>query len=117
MLKGDQFFMQARALWDARLLLIGITIFDTSVLEQDFEKISQGLIDKEEDYRHYIVSYIANHGEIESITLKFLDKEFNIVDQESLMQYIKPDFAQLTNIDSETAAEEDNSHSKISFFS
>lgn len=43
--------MQARALCDARLLLIGITIFDTSVLEQDFEKISQGLIDKEEDYR------------------------------------------------------------------
>lgn len=79
----------------------GITIFDTDFLEQDFEKISQGLIDRKEDYRHYIVSYIANHGEITSITLKFLDKEFNIVDEELLMKYIRPDFAQLTNVDSE----------------
>lgn len=92
----------------------GITIFDTDVLEQDFEKISQGLIDREENYRHYIVSYTANHGEIKSITLKFLDKDFNIVDEESLMQYIRPDFAQLTNTDSETELKEDNSHSKKS---
>lgn len=92
----------------------GITIFDTDVLEQDFEKISQGLIDREEDYRHYIISYIANHGEIKSITLKFLDKEFNIVDEESLMQYIRPDFAQLTNTDSELESKEYNSHSKKS---
>lgn len=92
----------------------GITIFDSDVLEQDFEKISQGLIDREEDYRHYVVSYIANHGEIKSITLKFLDKEFNIIDEESLMQYIRPDFAQLTNTDSETESKEDNSHSKKS---
>ncbi|MCM1124163.1 MAG: DUF5986 family protein [Eubacterium sp.] len=44
----------------------GITIFNTEVLEQDFEKISQGLIDRKEDYRHYIVSYIADYGEIRS---------------------------------------------------
>ena len=54
---------------------------------------------REEDYRHYIVSYIANHGEIKSIT--------------SLMQYIRPDFAQLTNLDSEAESEE-YSHSKKS---
>lgn len=90
----------------------GITMFDTDVLEQDFEKISQGLIDRKEDYRHYIVSYIANHEEIKSITLKFLDKEFNIVDQEPLMQYIRPDFAQLTSTFSETDSEEDSSNSK-----
>lgn len=92
----------------------GITIFDTAVLEQDFEKISQGLIDRKEDYRHYIVSYTANHGELISITLKFLDKEFNIVDEEPLMQYIRPDFAQLTNTVSETESKEDDSHSKKS---
>lgn len=92
----------------------GITIFDTDVLEQDFEKISQGLIDRKEDYRHYVVSYTANNGELISITLKFLDKEFNIVDEEPLMQYIRPDFAQLTNTVSETESEKDDSHSKKS---
>ncbi len=76
----------------------GITIFDTNVLEQDFQKISQGLIDMKEDYKHYIIAYKAEHGEIKNIKLKFLDKDFNIVDEASLMQYIKPDFARLTDI-------------------
>lgn len=78
----------------------GITIFDTDVLEQDFEKISQGLINIEEDYKHYIIAYKAENREIRDIKLKFLDKDFNIVDEISLMKYLKPDFAELTNIGS-----------------
>lgn len=76
----------------------GITIFETDVLEQDFEKISQGMINREENYRHYIIAYKAESGEIKDIKLKFLDKDFNIVDEISLMQYIKPDFARLTDV-------------------
>lgn len=38
----------------------------------------------------------------------------NIVDEKPLMQYIRPDFAQLTNTVSETESEEENSHSKKS---
>lgn len=76
----------------------GITIFDTDVLEQDFEKISQGMIDVKEDYKHYIIAYSAENGEIKDIKLKFLDKDFNIVDEASLTQYIKPDFARLTDV-------------------
>lgn len=76
----------------------GITIFDKDVLEQDFDKISQGMINIEENYKHYVVAYKAKNGEIKDIKLKFLDKDFNIVDEASLMQYIKPDFAQLTDV-------------------
>ena len=90
----------------------GITIFDTDVLEEDFETISQGLIDKNEDYKHYIVAYKADHGEIQSITLKFLDKDFNIVDETSLMQYIKPDFAGLTDVGPAEETDEENRENK-----
>lgn len=76
----------------------GVTIFDTDVLEHDFEKISQGMINAEEDYKHYIIAYQAEDGEIKDIKLRFLDKDFNIVDEEPLEQYIKPDFARLTDI-------------------
>lgn len=76
----------------------GITVFDREVLEQDFEKISQGMIDVVEDYKHYIIAYNAENGEIKDIKLKFLDKDFNIVDEASLRQYIKPDFARLTDV-------------------
>ena len=56
----------------------GITIFDTDVLEQDFKKISQGMINVEEDYKHYIIAYKAENGEIKDIKLRFLDKDFNM---------------------------------------
>ena len=51
---------------------------------------------------HYLQSvlyaYKAENGEIKDIKLRFLDKDFNIVDEEPLEQYIKPDFARLTDI-------------------
>lgn len=77
----------------------GITIFDNTVLEQDYAKISQGLIDMEEGYKHYVIAYNAEHGEIKDIKLKFFDKDFNIVDVKSLMNFIRPDFAKLTEAD------------------
>lgn len=85
----------------------GITIFDADVLERDFDKISQGMINKEEDYKHYIVAYKVENREIRDIKLKLLDKDFNIVDEVSLIQYIKPDFAQLTDVRLTEVTDED----------
>ncbi len=89
----------------------GITVFNTDELKQDFENISHGMISVEEDYRHYIIAYKAESGVIKDIKLRFLDKDFDIVDEVSLMQYIKPDFARLTDIvevEETTTSEEKN---------
>lgn len=75
----------------------GIVLFDTQELTDDFNKISDGRIDLNEDYRHYVVAYTARQREIEDIELLFLDKNFNTIDVQSLMAYIKPDFSKLTN--------------------
>jgi len=91
---------------------LGITIFDGEALEQDFENISQGRIDKNEDYRHYIIVYQAEHGEIKSIKLKLLDKNFNVVDEVSITKYIKPDFARLTDIEAIEGVDEENIEDK-----
>ncbi len=77
----------------------GITVFDNEILERDYAKVSQGLIDADEDYKHYVIAYNAEHREIKDIKLKFFDKDFNIVDVQSLMDYIRPDFAKLTETD------------------
>lgn len=87
---------------------LGITIFDEDVFRPDFETISQGMIDKSEDYRHYIVVYQAENREIKNVKLKLLDKDFNIVDEVSLMKYIKPDFARLTDIEINEKSGEEN---------
>ena len=44
---------------------------------------------------------------IKDIKLRFLDKDFNVVDEASLMQYIKPDFARLTDIGPSEDTDED----------
>lgn len=76
----------------------GMTAFDTQFLEQDFNSINQGLINVDENYVHYIIAYKAEHGEIKDIDLKLLDKDFDTVDETSLNEYIKPDFARLTDV-------------------
>ncbi len=76
----------------------GIVIFDPASLERDYNGISQGLLNKDDNYRHYIVAYNAEHGEIKEILLKYLDKDFNVVDETSLNDYLRPDFTRLTDI-------------------
>jgi hypothetical protein len=75
-----------------------ITQFDNEELEEDYDNITHGFIEKNEDYRHYVIAYKSEENEIVEIMLKLLDKDFDIVDEASLMDYIKPDFAKLTEI-------------------
>lgn len=82
-----------------------ITQFDNEVLEKDYDDITHGLIEKDEDYRHYVIAYKSEENEIVELMLKLLDKDFDIVDEVSLMDYIKPDFAKLTDIKFEETVE------------
>ena len=72
------------------------TLFDEEELNQDYEKIVLGSIDKTDGYKHYIVVYTAEHHEITEIEMLLLDKDFAEVDRISLMEYVNPDFASLT---------------------
>ena len=70
--------------------------FDAEVLEEDFDKIMQGSISRIDGYKHYIVAYTAEHHTIMKIELLLLDKNFAVVDQLDLIEYVTPDFASLT---------------------
>ena len=70
--------------------------FENEELEQDFDKIMQGNIAKTEGYKHYIVVYTAEHRQITEIEMLLLDRDFAEVDRISLMEYVNPDFASLT---------------------
>ena len=95
----------------------GVTQFDSEELEKDYESINQGLIDKNENYRHYVIAYKSEGDEIAEIVLRLLDKDFDIVDEASLMNYVRPDFARLTDIeiaeDTEEAAGENDSKNLV----
>ena len=86
------------------------TTFEAEELEDDFEKIMKGNISIEDGYKHYIVVYTADHRMITNIELLLLDKDFAEVDKLSLMEYVNPDFASLTESDynaSEIVTEEE----------
>lgn len=84
--------------------------FDSETYDKDFNKINNGAIDLVEGYRHCIISYSLTGKSLTDVRFKVLDPKFNIVCEENLSDYIKPDFASLTanDHDEATAREEHN---------
>lgn len=77
-------------------------LFDTDPFEpeeyaKDFNDIINGAFDPAEGYRHCVIAYRAYGGELLDVKLVVLDPQFNTVIEESLNEYMKPDFARLTD--------------------
>lgn len=70
--------------------------FDKETYEDDFDEIANGAFAPEDGYHHCVVVYRAVGKELEDIKLVVLDPNFNVVTEESLVEYMKPDFARLT---------------------
>lgn len=73
--------------------------FGTEELEDDYDKIMQGNISKTDGYIHYIIVYTSDHHTITEIDMLLLDKDFAEVDRLSLMEFVNPDFASLTDME------------------
>lgn len=82
-----------------QMTLMDLFPFEEDILEYDYNTIVGDLIDPSEGYRHYVVAYEAVNGELRDVQLEFLDKEFNVIAAASLNEYIKPDFARLTDVE------------------
>lgn len=77
-------------------------LFDTDPFKpedyaRDFEDIINGAFEPKEGYRHCVVAYRAYGNELLDIKFVVLDPWFNTVIEESLNEYMKPDFARLTD--------------------
>lgn len=77
--------------------LFPVEIFDKETLESDYNEIIAGMLDPTEGYHHYVISYQATGSELVDVKLEFLDSNFATIDEMSLNEYIKPDFARLTD--------------------
>ncbi|OGO76903.1 MAG: hypothetical protein A2Y23_08720 [Clostridiales bacterium GWB2_37_7] len=82
-----------------QMTLMDLFPFEAEALENDYNSIVEGLIDPAEGYRHYVIAYDAEGSELRDVQLEFLDKDFNIIETASLNEYIKPDFARLTDVE------------------
>jgi hypothetical protein len=87
--------------------------FDAEELEVDYDKIMQGSISKTDGYKHYIIVYTSNHHTISDIEMLLLDKDFAEVDKISLMEYVNPDFASLTESGYDVTEEQDEKAEEV----
>ena len=70
--------------------------FDKDTLIDDFESIIANLFRPNEGYVHYIITYIPGKSGLLDVQLRFLDKDFDVIDVQSLNEFIAPDYAELT---------------------
>lgn len=87
----------------AQETMFAIEQFEEEVLEEDYMKIVSGVLSPDSGYRHYVVAYEFVKDELLNVKMILLDKAFNTVNEISLNDFIKPDFAQLTAEPSESA--------------
>ena len=87
--------------------------FDAEELEEDYDKIMQGSISKADGYKHYIIVYTSDHHTISDIEMLLLDKDFAEVDKISLMEYVNPDFASLTESGYDVTEEQDEKAAEV----
>lgn len=76
--------------------LFPIESFDDETLESDYNEIFSTLVNPNEGYIHYVISYEAKNNELLDIKLEVLDRNFNVVHEKSLNEFIEPDYAILT---------------------
>lgn len=77
--------------------LFSMGMFDTETLKNDYDEIIAGMLEPSEGYCHYVISYQIVGNELVDVKLEFLDSNFATIDEVSLNEYIKPDFARLTD--------------------
>ena len=73
--------------------------FEKECYETDYNSIVNGAFNPREGYRHFIISYEFSDDVLLNVDLLLLDKNFCEVEQRTLNEYIKPDFAKLTNLE------------------
>lgn len=71
--------------------------FKKDCYETDYNNIVNGVLDPREGYRHFVISYEFSNDILLNVDLLLLDKNFYEVEKRNLNEYIKPDFAKLTN--------------------
>lgn len=70
--------------------------FEQDELTEDYDKIVDGLVDPDAGYNHYVIAYTYEKFEVIKVDIEFLDKKFNVIEKASLDEFIKPDYAKLT---------------------
>ena len=80
--------------------------FDIKTLEDDCDSLLSGCLGHDDDYVHCVIVYEMAEGELSDISVLFLDKHLDVIEEAPLNEFIEPDFAELTNTLTSAVTEE-----------
>lgn len=81
--------------------------FSDEDYENDFFAIMEESPDMFENYRHWVISYEVEHCHLTKLSATLFDKNFNVVQEISLLEALKPDFSELTASDIKSERQDD----------
>lgn len=87
--------------------------FTEEEYEKDFLAIMEEALSLADGYRHWVITYEAEHNSLVGLSAILLDGEFGIVEEISLMEMMKPDFGSLTSAETKEEKKKD-AHSLVS---
>lgn len=87
--------------------------FTEEEYEKDFFAIMEEALSLADDYRHWVITYEAEHNSLIGLSAVLLDREFGVVEEISLMEMMKPDFGTLTSVEAKVEKKKD-AHSLVS---
>ncbi len=84
------------------------TLFSDEEYRNDYQSIMGDDVTFDDNYTHLVVAYEAENFSITSIVVKLLDPNFRTAQEYSLMNLLKPDFSELTIVESHEQAQKDS---------
>ena len=87
--------------------------FTEEEYEEDFFAIMEEALSPADGYRHWVIAYETEHNCLTGLSAILLDGEFGVVEEISLMEMMKPDFASLTSVETKDEKKKD-AHSLVS---
>lgn len=84
-----------------------VTVFSDEDFEKDFFSIMEEAVQEYDDYRFWIVSYEIEHFALKSLSAVLMDKDFDRVQEISLLEDLKPNFGDLTAAEPKNEKNED----------
>lgn len=87
--------------------------FTEEEYEKDFLTIMEEALSLADDYRHWVITYEAEHNSLIGLSAILLDREFGVVKEISIMEMMQPDFGSLTSAETKGDKKKD-AHSLVS---
>lgn len=72
--------------------------FSSKTYNSDMQLLKESGVDLEDGYHFYYISYTVEEGMVGNVRMLLLDSQFTVVEEKSLIEYLKPDYSTVPDV-------------------